>query len=40
MVTEELPKIDEPSTLPGWGMWSDQQREPKWMRDAKAKAQK
>ncbi|GAX85472.1 hypothetical protein CEUSTIGMA_g12888.t1 [Chlamydomonas eustigma] len=39
-VASELPKIEEPSTLPGWGMWSSAQREPKWMRDAKEKAKK
>ena len=39
-VAGELPKIEEPSTLPGWGMWAGAQREPKWMREAKEKAQK
>uniref|UniRef100_A0A7R9VFW6 Uncharacterized protein n=1 Tax=Chlamydomonas euryale TaxID=1486919 RepID=A0A7R9VFW6_9CHLO len=37
-VAAELPVVDEPSTLPGWGMWAGSQREPKWMRDAKAAA--
>jgi len=37
-VAEELPAVDEPSVMPGWGMWADQQREPRWMRDARAKA--
>ena len=39
-VAEEVPKMDEPSMLPGWGMWAGQQREPKWMRDARDKAMK
>ncbi len=39
-VAAELPHIEEPSLLPGWGAWADQQKDPKWMRDAKAKAQK
>mmetsp|Transcript_37964 Transcript_37964/g.96008 ORF Transcript_37964/g.96008 Transcript_37964/m.96008 type:complete len:1095 (-) Transcript_37964:202-3486(-) len=37
-VAAELPHIEEPSSLPGWGAWSAQQRDPKWMRDARAKA--
>lgn len=28
-VAEELPKVEAPSTLPGWGMWSGQQRQPR-----------
>ncbi len=39
-VAAELPHIEEPSALPGWGAWAEQQRDPKWMRDAKAKAQR
>lgn len=39
-VTEELPEVEEPSVMPGWGMWAGQQREPRWMVQAKAKAQK
>ncbi|KAK9837770.1 hypothetical protein WJX74_004747 [Apatococcus lobatus] len=39
-VAEEVPKVEEPSMLPGWGTWAGQQREPKWMRDARVKAQK
>lgn len=39
-VAEEVPKVEEPSLLPGWGMWAGQQREPKWMQDARVKAQK
>ena len=35
-----LPQIEEPSTLPGWGMWAGSQREPKWMREAKEKAKR
>ena len=39
-IAAELPKVEEPSTLPGWGMWAGLQREPKWMKDAKEKAKK
>lgn len=39
-VAAELPNIEEPSSLPGWGAWTSQQKDPKWMRDAKAKAAK
>eukprot|EP00983_Pelagomonas_calceolata_P131660 1161798-Pelagomonas_calceolata.AAC.16 len=39
-VGAELPHIEEPSTLPGWGVWQDQQRNPKWMKQAKEKAQR
>ena len=39
-VVSELPKIEEPSTLPGWGMWAGSQREPRWMKEAKDKAAK
>lgn len=39
-VAEELPSIEEPSTLPGWGAWAGQQRNPKWMQTAKDKAAK
>ena len=39
-VAEEVPGVEEPSMLPGWGTWAGQQREPKWMRDARIKAQK
>ncbi|CAG9464190.1 unnamed protein product [Pedinophyceae sp. YPF-701] len=37
---EELPKIETPTVMPGWGMWSDQQREPAWMRRERDKAEK
>ncbi|KXZ48222.1 hypothetical protein GPECTOR_29g127 [Gonium pectorale] len=39
-VTEELPEIQEPSSLPGWGAWAGQQRNPKWMQAAKDRAAK
>ncbi|KAF5840649.1 Utp14 protein-domain-containing protein [Dunaliella salina] len=39
-VGAELPHIEEPSVLPGWGVWQDQQRNPKWMKQAKEKAQR
>ncbi|PNW76852.1 hypothetical protein CHLRE_11g478966v5 [Chlamydomonas reinhardtii] len=39
-VAEELPDIQEPSALPGWGAWSSQQRNPKWMQAAKDRAAK
>mmetsp|Transcript_5357 Transcript_5357/g.11731 ORF Transcript_5357/g.11731 Transcript_5357/m.11731 type:complete len:1130 (-) Transcript_5357:373-3762(-) len=39
-VAAELPHIEEPSSLPGWGAWSEQQRDPKWMRDARDKVKK
>jgi len=39
-VGAELPHIEEPSALPGWGVWQDQQRNPKWMKQAKEKAQR
>ena len=33
-------QVEAPSTLPGWGMWAGAQREPRWMRDAKVKAER
>ena len=39
-VAAELPKLDAPSLMPGWGTWSNQQREPRWMREARAKAER
>lgn len=35
------PAVQEevPGTLPGWGTWAGQQREPKWVTDAKKKAE-
>ncbi|KAG2495048.1 hypothetical protein HYH03_006979 [Edaphochlamys debaryana] len=39
-VAEELPDIQEPSLLPGWGAWVGQQRNPKWMQSAKDRAAK
>lgn len=38
-VAAELPHIEEPSALPGWGAWSGQQRDSKWLDAAKAKVQ-
>jgi U3 small nucleolar RNA-associated protein 14 len=37
-VEAELPSAEVAGQLPGWGTWSDQQREPAWMVAAKAKA--
>lgn len=37
---KELPKIDEPSLLPGWGAWASHQKEPKWLAEAKLKAER
>ena len=34
----ELPNIDVPKNLPGWGSWAGNQRVPKWMTDAEKKA--
>jgi len=41
-VNAELPDVDMPKNLPGWGTWAGDQRTPKWMKDAekKAKAEK
>lgn len=39
-VEAELPGFEAPSLLPGWGTWASQQKEPKWMRDARAKAER
>jgi len=39
-VEAELPKTEAPSALPGWGMWAGMQREPRWMKEAKEKAEK
>lgn len=39
-VEGELPKVDVPVMLPGWGAWNGQQREPKFMKDARIKAAK
>ena len=30
-VDAELPVVEEMSALPGWGLWSNQQKKPKWM---------
>ncbi|KAL4441441.1 hypothetical protein ABPG77_001945 [Micractinium sp. CCAP 211/92] len=38
-VEGELPQEEVPGTLPGWGTWAGQQREPKWVTDAKKKAE-
>ncbi|KAI8471775.1 MAG: Utp14 protein-domain-containing protein [Monoraphidium minutum] len=37
-VEEQLPKEDVPGLMPGWGLWAGQQREPKWMAEARTKA--
>jgi U3 small nucleolar RNA-associated protein 14 len=37
-VEEQLPKEEVPGLMPGWGLWADQQREPKWMAEARQKA--
>ena len=41
-VNAELPDVDMPKNLPGWGTWAGDQKTPKWMKDAekKAKAEK
>jgi U3 small nucleolar RNA-associated protein 14 len=41
-VSAELPDVDMPKNLPGWGTWAGDQKTPKWMKDAekKAKAEK
>ncbi|GLI69141.1 hypothetical protein VaNZ11_013698 [Volvox africanus] len=39
-VAEELPDVDEPSIIPGWGAWASNQRNPGWMKAAKEKAAK
>lgn len=39
-VQGELPMVDEPGVLPGWGVWAGQQREPKWMVEARDKAKR
>lgn len=36
----ELPKIEAPSVLPGWGAWASTQKEPKWLAAAKLKAER
>lgn len=36
----ELPKLEAPSTLPGWGAWASSQREPEWLAAAKLKVEK
>ena len=39
----ELPAIDEPVVLPGWGAWAGPggvAREPRWAKEARAKAQR
>lgn len=39
-VEAELPEVDAPSLMPGWGTWSNQQREPRWMREKREQAEK
>ena len=36
----ELPKIEAPSVLPGWGAWASSQKEPKWLAAAKLKVER
>ena len=36
----ELPKIEAPSLLPGWGTWAGKQKEPQWMIAEKAKVER
>lgn len=38
-IAADLPKVETPSQLPGWGTWASQQREPAWMIAARAKAE-
>jgi hypothetical protein len=33
----ELPKVEEVGALPGWGVWADQQKEPRWVKEQKEK---
>lgn len=35
----ELPKEELPGELPGWGTWGSQTKEPKWLQQAKQKAE-
>ncbi len=37
---KELPKIEAPSVLPGWGAWASNQKEPKWLAAAKLKVER
>ena len=39
-VAQELPKAKEISLLPGWGRWKDEQKEPRWMGEQRAKNQR
>jgi hypothetical protein len=39
-VEGELPKIDAPVMLPGWGAWNGMQKEPKFIRDKRAAAER
>lgn len=38
-IQAELPKVEGPSLMPGWGTWASQQREPRWMVEARKKAE-
>eukprot|EP00873_Tetraselmis_striata_P003871 jgi/Tetstr1/424135/TSEL_014744.t1 len=38
-VEAELPAVETPGLVPGWGMWAGQQREPRWMKEERAKAE-
>ena len=38
-VEGELPQEEVPGQLPGWGTWASQTKEPKWVIEAKAKAE-
>ncbi|KAK3275336.1 hypothetical protein CYMTET_16523, partial [Cymbomonas tetramitiformis] len=39
-VEKELPKVDAPVMLPGWGAWAGAQKEPAFMKRAREKAEK
>jgi U3 small nucleolar RNA-associated protein 14 len=39
-VAAELPPVEAPSALPGWGSWAGNQKEPAWMAAARRKAEK
>eukprot|EP00873_Tetraselmis_striata_P013807 jgi/Tetstr1/434071/TSEL_023215.t1 len=38
-VEAELPAVETPGLMPGWGMCAGQQGEPRWMKDDRAKAE-
>jgi len=39
-VEGELPKVETPAVMPGWGKWNADQREPRWMVAQREKAEK